>query len=198
LPTTTPDAHLSPEALGVLLEHRDRFLAFLVKRTGSPALAEEILQDAFVRGFERGGALREEETAIAWFYRLLRNAVVDRARKDDARARGLERWASELASAPAGDDASRAQVCQCVMPLVDSLKPEYAEAIRAIDLDGLEVGALATQAQITANNASVRLHRAREALGRKVRLVCGACAVHQCVDCTCARASAEEGVEQKV
>ena len=160
------DAHLAPEALETLLGHRDRFLAFVQKRVASPALAEEILQDAFVRGFERGGALRDDETVIAWFYRLLRNAVIDRARRDEVRGRALEAWASELATSDASP--SRAEACQCVMPLLDTLKPEYASAIRAIDLDGGDVQALAAEAQITPNNASVRLHRARDdkSLGR--------------------------------
>ena len=196
-PESAAHAHLSPEALATLLAHRDRFLAFLVKRTGSAALAEEILLDAFVRGFERGGALRDDETAIAWFYRLLRNAVIDRARRDDARARALESWATELSNAPESDETSRAQVCQCVTPLVDSLKPEYAAAIRTIDLDGGNVRDLAARAQITPNNATVRLHRAREALGRKLRLVCGTCATHGCIDCSCAHSSAGEGLGEK-
>jgi hypothetical protein len=35
------------------------------------------------------------------------------------------------------------------------------------------------------NNASVRLHRARQALARRVRAVCGACADRKCADCSC-------------
>jgi DNA-directed RNA polymerase specialized sigma24 family protein len=35
------------------------------------------LQSAFARGIEKGGALRAEEGIVAWFYRLLRNAIID-------------------------------------------------------------------------------------------------------------------------
>ena len=44
--------------------------------SGARDLAEEILQDAFVRGLSRGAGarLRDDESAVAWFYRLLRNA----------------------------------------------------------------------------------------------------------------------------
>jgi DNA-directed RNA polymerase specialized sigma24 family protein len=78
---------LSPAVLRVLIANHGRFLAFLARRVKRRDVAEEILQDAFVRGIARGGALRDDESAIAWFYRLLRNAIVDHARGQSARRR---------------------------------------------------------------------------------------------------------------
>jgi len=68
---------------------------------------------------------------------------------------------------------------------VETLKPEYATAIKRVDLDGATVVALAREAGITANNAGVRLHRAHEALRRQLALSCGTCATHGCLDCHC-------------
>ena len=60
---------------------------------GSRADAEDILQDVFVRGLGRAGEIRDEERAVAWFYGLLRNAVVDhwraRATRDRAPSKPL-------------------------------------------------------------------------------------------------------------
>jgi len=71
---------------------------------------------------------------------------------------------------------------------VDTLKPEYAEAIRRVDLGGASVGGFATEAGITAGNASVRLHRAHAALKQRLLATCGACATHGCLDCRCGSA----------
>jgi len=71
---------LSPEAIQRLVDSHRQFLSFLEKRVESRAVAEDILQSAFVRGLERGGELRDEESAVAWFYRVLRNAVIDHYR----------------------------------------------------------------------------------------------------------------------
>src|ERR1700690_1110956 len=79
---------LSPAVLRILIANHDRFLAFLARRVSRRDVAEEILQDAFVRGIARGGALREDESAIAWFYRLLRNAIVDHMRCESVEQRG--------------------------------------------------------------------------------------------------------------
>src|SRR5688572_3428779 len=80
---------LGAPALATLVDNRTRFLAFLERRVGSRDIAEEILHQAYVRGMDRGGGLRDGESAIAWFYRLLRNALADHWRHGDAERRAL-------------------------------------------------------------------------------------------------------------
>jgi RNA polymerase sigma-70 factor (ECF subfamily) len=177
---------LTPELVRVLVDNHARFLAFLERRVGRREVAEEILQEAFVRGLDKGGSLREAESVTAWFYRLLRNALVDHLRR-----RGTEQRAMELAAhepsedEPAPDEALMGTVCGCVRGLIDTLKPEYAAAIKRVDLDGMSVQAFAAEAGISANNAGVRLHRAREALHRQLVKSCGTCTEHGCLECTC-------------
>jgi RNA polymerase sigma-70 factor (ECF subfamily) len=83
-------------------------------------------------------------------------------------------------------------VCACVRALSDTLKPEYADALRRIDVEGMSVQGYAAEIGIEANNAGVRVHRAREALRRRVKASCGTCADHGCLNCTCEMSSAEE------
>src|SRR5215218_9916253 len=70
--------------IGTLLANHRRFLDFLAARVGSREDAEEILHDAFVRGLQKAGEIRDDESAVAWFYRLLRNAVTDHYRRTAA------------------------------------------------------------------------------------------------------------------
>ncbi len=181
-----PREPITAESLKRLLASQPEFLAFLERRLGSRELAEELLQQAFVRGIERGGAIQDDESAVAWFYRLLRNAVVDHARRSGATDRALRRWADELKTAAPVDESLHRTVCTCVSKLASSLKPEYAAALQAVDVEGRAVADFAKQAGITPNNAAVRLHRARAALGEQVRASCGACASDvSCLDCSC-------------
>lgn len=166
------------------MDNHRRFLSFLEQRVGSRADAEDILQSAFVRAIERGGQLRNAESAVAWFYRLLRSALADYYRHSDAGRRALEAAAQEAAAGP-DDPALRDEVCRCVLALLDNLKPEYASLIREVDLEHVAVGAAAKARGISENNASVRLHRARKALLREVQRSCGTCATHGCLDCEC-------------
>jgi RNA polymerase sigma factor (sigma-70 family) len=178
---------MEPDAatLRVLTENHRRFLAFLQRRVGSREAAEDILQDAFVRGIGKAGGLKDRESAVAWFYRLLRNAITDHYRRRAAESRALERYAAEPAEDAVPEAELTEAVCRCVHTLVGTLKPEYAEALRRVEMDGVPVGAFAEEAGITANNASVRVHRARLALRRQVERSCGTCATHGCYRCEC-------------
>ena len=176
----------SPAVLEVLVENHRRFLAFLERRVGSRAAAEDILQDAFVRSLDRADTLRDRDAIIPWFYRLLRNAVIDHYRRNGAEDRALAEAAGRADQfEPPADEALRDAVCQCVKAIVDTLKPEYAAAIRRVDLDGASVAEFARESGITANNAGVRLHRAHDALRRQVARSCGTCAEHGCEACRC-------------
>ena len=178
-------AAVGPAVAAQLVASHRQFLAFVERRVGDRALAEDVLQDAFVRTLEKGGELRDEGSAVAWFYRLLRNAVVDQHRSAGARARSLAALAREMEDAVEPAPEVRGALCACIGELAATLKPEYAAAIRRVEVDGVSLQAFAAEAGITANNATVRLFRAREALRRQVRAACGTCAEHGCVECSC-------------
>ncbi|MBK7975995.1 MAG: sigma-70 family RNA polymerase sigma factor [Deltaproteobacteria bacterium] len=182
---TGADAPPPPDIVRVLVENHRQFLAFLEKRVGSRAESEDILQDAFVRSIDKASSIRDGEAATAWFYRLLRNAIIDHARRRAVETRALERAATEPSLAPAEDRELFDTVCQCVSSLVDTLKPEYAEALTHVDVRGTAVREWAESAGISPNNAAVRLHRARQALKRQVERTCGTCATHGCFECHC-------------
>jgi RNA polymerase sigma-70 factor (ECF subfamily) len=176
---------LSPAAIERLVDSHRQFLAFLEARVESRAAAEDILQTAFVRGLERGAEVRDEESAVAWFYRVLRNAVIDHYRHRAATGRALEGWGKEIVTHEAPEADLKQEICQCVSGLLETLKPDYQAALRVIDLEEGSLNDLAMQAGITAGNAAVRVHRAREALRKQVRTACGSCADHGCLDCHC-------------
>jgi len=169
-------------AATLVANHRE-FLAFIEKRVGNRAIAEEILQDAFVRSIDKLDTVRE--TAVGWFYRVLRNAIIDHYRRNAAAERRHEPYAQEEQLAASEDEELHRVVCKCVAQLADTLKPEYAVALRRVEVDGLSVKDYADEAGISSNNAGVRIFRAREALRKQVARSCGTCATHGCVDCTC-------------
>lgn len=177
-------ASVPSDVVRTLVDNHQRFLAFLERRVGSRQTAEDILQDGFVRALERADTLQSEESAIAWFYRLLRNALVDHYRHRGAEDRALAAMADDLESNE-DDSELRDTICTCVRELISTLKPEYGSALRRVELEGVRVGAFADEAGITVSNASVRLHRAREALRQRVLESCGTCVTHGCRDCEC-------------
>ena len=168
-----------------LLAERRAFLGFLERRVGDRDLAEDILQESLAKAVERADSIRDEEAAVAWFYRVLRNAIIDRSRRAAVADRRLTEYAQQLEQASEPDPSHVEQVCQCVRALVDTLKPDYSMALEQVDLAGKSLADYAQEVGITANNAGVRVHRARKALRKEVFGFCRMCAEHGCVDCSC-------------
>jgi RNA polymerase sigma-70 factor (ECF subfamily) len=189
------DGDLAPDKVQLLVANHGRFLSFLQPRVGSKEVAEEILQAAFVKGIEKSGTIRDGETAIAWFYRLLRNAVIDHYRHDAAQRRGHDRYVEENPEPTTELDTElEGAVCACIDDLIPTLKPEYADVLRRVDLHGGSVAEVAVALGVTPNNAGVRLHRAREALRKRLQQTCGTCTEHGCLECTCQRGACKPGV----
>ena len=174
---------LPSATLDVLVSNHRRFLDFLRPRVPTADDAEEILQAAFVKAVEKSQEIRDEESATAWFYRLLRNAIVDFYRRRDTDRRAWEAVAPDFSEAD--EQTLRQIVCRCVVELIPTLKPEYADLLQRVDIAGESVPAAAADLGIHPNNARVRLHRARAALKTRLEQSCGTCATHGCLDCSC-------------
>ena len=173
------------QLLSAMAENRTAFLSFLERRVGHHETAEDLLQESFARSMDRL-PLEPEESVTAWFYRVLRNGVIDHYRRRGASERALASLRNELEEAPPEPSPDeRDAVCRCVARLSETLKPEYAQALRRVDVDGVSVRDFASEAAITPNNAAVRLFRARETLRKRVVRWCGSCAERGCVDCSC-------------
>jgi RNA polymerase sigma factor (sigma-70 family) len=180
----------SEDVIQVLVANHRQFLGFLEKRVQSRAVAEDILQDAFVRGMNKLETLRSDESAVAWFYRVLRNAVIDHHRRGGAAERYLAAFGQEMERRAEPDGELGSAICRCVSELAGTLKPEYAAALRSIELGGASLAQYAGEAGISVSNAGVRVSRARQALRKQVMRSCGTCAEHGCYDCTCDRGPA--------
>ncbi len=161
---------------------RSDFVAFVRKRVQDAATAEDIVSEALTRAVSHASDLRDENAAAAWFYRALRNAVVDYHRKRAAGSRALAQWAN---TAPTTEEPAPRAVCPCVRSVAAALKPEYVQALERIEVDGDALKAFAAEVGISPANAAVRVFRAREALRRGMLAACGDCAREGCVDCTC-------------
>ncbi len=125
---------MSETPLDNLLAQRKQFLAFVQRRVSDSELAEDILQTAYVRVIQHRDDFKLSESAVAWFYRLLRNTVIDSYRRSTVRDRALDIWARELETSTQPSADLQNEVCACLHPVLDGLKPAYSEILRAVDL----------------------------------------------------------------
>jgi RNA polymerase sigma factor (sigma-70 family) len=172
----------SSDIAAKLLAHRHVFKSFVASRVGNEADAEDLLQNGLVKALHRAEEVKDGEKAVAWFYRLLRNVIIDHVRSRSAAAKREEAWAVE-AAALRDDEETQRHICACFERMLPALKPMHAELLRRVELQDEPVAQAAAALGITPNNASVTLHRARGELRTKLVDFCGEC---QCLDnCEC-------------
>ncbi len=178
---------LGPDVVRILVQSHDEFLRFLRSRLGSREAAEDVLQAAFVKTLERGDGIREQESATAWFYRVLRNAVVDHHRRHAVDAKAMKTKAREAEEVDRPDPELERAVCHCLKAVIPTLKSEYADILQKVEMEGAAVTDVAKAGNLTPNNAMVRLHRARKALQDRLVQTCGTCTEHGCLNCSCGK-----------
>jgi len=175
------------DVLAALVENREEFVAFAVRQVRDAMVAEEIVQASFAKAAARIHQLESTDSARAWFYRMLRNAAVDHRRRQSAEQRTTAAFGVEPQQDVVEAQERSPRACQCVSRAMASLKPEYQAALQRVEIEDSSVKDFAAEQGIAANNAAVRLFRAREALKKKVEAMCGTCASDGgCFDCMCA------------
>jgi RNA polymerase sigma-70 factor (ECF subfamily) len=164
-----------------LTDERPRFVRLARSRVATEADAEDVVQRAMLRAAERAPQLADAGRARAWFYRILRRAIIDHHR-----SKPLEIGDEGLHHVPAAEDESRrAPACRCTLHMLSELRPAYGEIVRRVDFDEEDPGAVAIALGMSMTNFYVRLHRARRALRERVEAHCGVSSIAPCLECTC-------------
>jgi RNA polymerase sigma factor (sigma-70 family) len=164
-------------------ENHSRLLAQLVTWGVPGDRREDILHEAVASAFDALDAVDDVQRLEAWFHQLLRNRAMDFHRARDREYLGNQKWVRERKSffVP----KFKSNYCQCVHDVLPTLKREYEEVIRQVEMSDDELRDVAARLGITYGNLKVRLHRARKKLRQELEKICQQCATQGCLDCTC-------------
>ena len=84
-------------------DHHAEVFAFLVRTTRDPEVAEDLLQEAYLRLTREVRADRTPDNVRAWLYRVGANLAVSRGRRISAALRGLVRLGAATGAARTED-----------------------------------------------------------------------------------------------
>lgn len=169
------DAHASSAARleRIYREHADRVYGLCLRLTGDRQQAAELVQDVFVRAWQKLHLLRRDEEAGAWLWRLASNvAFNDRRarRRREARVSYEEDLPATEAGAAPPSMATPAAIRRMDIAAALATLPDRARLIYLLhDVEGFSTEEIADQLQIAAGTVRAQLHRARHGL-RKILL----------------------------
>lgn len=166
-----------------VLPHRERLLNFILSKISDRALAEDILQESLLKALNGLPDLEDEQKILSWFYRIVRNNIIDHYRRSNTESKHFEKYVQEASFYETEDEEKT--VCQCFKNVLPVLKPEYSILIKEMELGDEQPEQVAERLGITKNNLKVRRHRARRQLQDQLEETCGKCAEKGCTDCEC-------------
>jgi RNA polymerase sigma-70 factor (ECF subfamily) len=112
-------------------DYHSGLLSFIRRRVGAD-LAEDILQDVFVKAHSRLDTIADADGIQSWLYQIARNTIIDyhRTRKN------AEPLPEEMAERPEHNEEWR-ELGKCVLPMIETLPEGYREALLLSEIDGL-------------------------------------------------------------
>lgn len=149
-------------------DFHERLRSFVRGRVRDDSLAEDIVQDIFLKVHTRASQLRDEEKIAPWLYQIARNAVIDHVRKPRIEGREDETVA---AAEPDGPLFAEQRLAESLGSMIDELPEPYREAVRLTEIDGLTQAEMAARVGISVSGAKSRVQRGREKL-RELILDC--------------------------
>jgi RNA polymerase sigma-70 factor (ECF subfamily) len=144
-------------------DYHSGLLGFIRRRVGDADLAEDILQDVFVKAHSRLDTLANAGRIQSWLYQIARNTIIDyhRTRKS------AEPLPDEMAQQPEHDndsDEDWRELGKCVLPMIEMLPEGYREALLLSDIVGLPLREVAERLNLSLPGAKSRVQRGRERL----------------------------------
>lgn len=160
------ERRLDPEAAG---DHIDTLFRVARAMSGSSDLAEDLVQETYVKVLTRPRLIRREDD-LGYLIKALRNTWYSHLRRERVRRESTarERVAEELpAQSPAGDPQSSLETRE-VLDALAQLPEPYREAVAAVDIAGLSYREAAKALGVRQGTIMSRLYRGREQVAQAV------------------------------
>jgi RNA polymerase sigma-70 factor (ECF subfamily) len=168
-----------PDPGAAMEQYRDRICRYVQSLTRSPADAEELTQETFLRAHRNFDSLREAGALSAWLYRIATNVAIDWLRRQPQanRQAGDEEAGSpeelpDKRGASLQTVAEQREMSDCVQAYLEQLSDDYRAVIILHDMEGMTAAEIAQLLGVTVGAVKIRLHRARKSLQAALNAGC--------------------------
>ncbi len=145
--------------------YRDRYARYAARMLGSRDAAEDAVQDALVRAFDRLADCREPDKFAGWLFLILRNRCFAERRRRHREGRPLDAADEAFAAAERADGkVERAERVRALERALETLTPEQREVVVLKHVEGLPYEEIARLTGATEASLKMRMHRAYDRL----------------------------------
>ncbi|WP_288005975.1 RNA polymerase sigma factor [Thermonema sp.] len=152
----------------LVARHRDRLMATIVNIVKDEALAEDILQETFIKALMtlRKGKYQEEGKFVAWVSRIAYNLAIDHFRKNKryptGPIEGNEDFENDLAFCEESIEEQQIQEerIQKLHALIETLPPAQQEVVKMRHFQNMSFQEIAQATNVSINTALGRMRYA--------------------------------------
>jgi len=144
---------------------------FIRKRVSDEMVAEDLLQEVFLKIHQNGDTLQDVKKLESWIYQITRNAIIDFYRS----ARPMSSLDTpEVLDLPEElpDDDIVSELLPCVQAMVNNLPEQDRQALVLTEYQGLTQKEFGERIGLTFSGAKSRVQRAREKLKQELLACC--------------------------
>ncbi len=153
-----------PDAFRVLYEgHVGRIYALCLRLAGDPGKAEELVQDTFIRAWEKLPGFRGESAFGTWLFRIAVNVALSERRATGRREARIGPVADPEALPAAGRSADPG-VRLDMEDAIAGLPPKARAVFLLYDVEGYQHAEIAEMTGIAEGTSKTQLFRARRLL----------------------------------
>ena len=159
----------SPELGTAYLALRQQLRSFLRRHVSDASVADDLLQDIFVKALQSHRSGKTIANVTAWLYTAARTTVIDhyRAQAEPHVELDESHWISEE-----NELELHSKLALCLRPFAEQLAPIYRDSLLASELDGIGMRELAEREGVSLSAIKSRVSRARRMLKDKVLECC--------------------------
>lgn len=150
-------------------EFHAKLHSFIQSRVGDSAIADDILQEVFIRIHKRIHTLKDDSKIQSWVYQITRNAIIDfyRSRKT------MEELPDSLVYEELeSEEKTRQDIETFFVPMIQSLPEKYRQAIILSEIQGLTQKKTAEKLGLSLSGGKARVQRGRALLKKRLLDCC--------------------------
>lgn len=145
------------------MRHKDRVHSLCYRMTGDSSVADDLVQESFLRIHKYAGRFRAQAAFTTWLHRLVRNVCIDHLSAETRAAERSERMALESVCEPLDRERSDPRLKTLRIALY-GLSARDREVLVLSRYEGMSYAEIADVCETTVGAIKVRAHRAMCAL----------------------------------
>jgi RNA polymerase sigma-70 factor, ECF subfamily len=133
---------------------------FIRGQVSDAHIADDLLQETFIRIHRRLNSLKHSDRLAAWVYQIARNVIADQFRRNSS---GVS-LAEDVAESSKGIRSMDCIAAGWLTKMVEQLPNSYRDAVRLSELEGLSQQEVADRLGLSISGAKSRVQRGRRML----------------------------------